>query len=74
MSMKLINGDWTDESNNTWCSGITTEAQAVKYSASLINCSGCSDCSDCSGCSDCSDCCRCSDCRDCVDCADWKII
>ena len=59
--MKKLNNYWTDANNNKWNASIYSKDQALKQSASLVNCS---DCSRCSGCSDCS---RCSGCYDCSD-------
>jgi hypothetical protein len=78
--MTKIDGYWTDNNNNTWNCDVYTEGQAIKNSASLINCIDCIDCRGCGSCRGCRDCrgcgscrgcrgCRgCIGCRDCIDC------
>ena len=46
--MILKSGWYYDDNNNRWDADIYTEAQAEKFSKTLINCSGCSGCSGCS--------------------------
>ncbi len=68
--MELKDGRWVDARGNSWNAELTTEDQAAKKSATLIDCRSCSDCSDCSDCRSCRSCSYCRSCSDCSSCSE----
>jgi hypothetical protein len=76
----LKDGRYYDSDNNSWSAKLFTEAQAIKFSGSMVNCSSCRDCSychhciscrhshHCISCSSCSSCSHCHACHHCSEC------
>ena len=68
--MKKEKGYWVDANNNRWDVNYYDKDEAVKYSASLKDCTNCTNCIDCRNCTNCTNCIDCTDCTNCRYCTD----